>query len=222
VFFVFARTGGTDPRRAISTFVVPADTPGITVGPRDKKMGQAGAWTADVILDEVRVPAQALIGGEPGRGLSVAMRCLAHGRIHIAALCTGLSERLVDESVAFAETRRQSGPPIADFQLIQGLVADSVTDHLASRGLVLDAARRYDSGEDVRLAPSAAKYFASEAVSRVADRAVQIHGGAGYMRGVAVERLYRDARLFRIYEGTSQIQQVIIAREARAAARGRG
>jgi acyl-CoA dehydrogenase len=216
VFFVFARTElGEDPRTAISTFLVPKGSPGLTVGPKDRKMGQAGAWTADVVLDEVRVGADALVGTEPGTGLAVAMRCLAHGRIHIAALCTGLSERLVDESVAFAETRRQSGRPIADFQLVQGMIADSVTDHLASRGLVLDAAARYDSREDVRLSPSAAKYFASEAVCRVADRAVQIHGGAGYMQGVAVERLFRDARLFRIYEGTSQIQQVIIAREAR-------
>jgi acyl-CoA dehydrogenase len=218
VFFVFAKTGD-DPRKPISTFLVRRDTPGLTVGPKDKKMGQAGAWTADVILDDVRVPASALVGTEPGTGLAVAMRCLAHGRIHIAALCAGLSERLVDESIAFAETRQQSGRRIGDFQLVQGLIADSVTDQLASRGIVLDAAAQYDSGVDVRLAPSAAKYFASEAVSRVADRAVQIHGGAGYMQGVAVERLYRDARLFRIYEGTSQIQQVIIARQARYTAR---
>ncbi|WP_312868288.1 acyl-CoA dehydrogenase family protein [Amycolatopsis pithecellobii] len=217
VFFVFARIG--DDAGGISTFLVERGTPGVTVGPKDRKMGQAGAWTADVGFDGVVVGPDALIGGEPGHGLSVAMRCLAHGRIHIGALCVGLAERLVDESVAYATSRTQSGRPIADFQLVQGLIADSYTDYLAAHGVVMEAARRYEAGTDVRIAPSAAKYFASEAVFRVADRAVQIHGGSGYMRGNAVERLFRDARLFRLYEGTSQIQQVIIARELGRAAR---
>lgn len=213
VFMVFARTGGPGSA-GISTFMVPAGTPGLTVGPRDKKMGQGGAWTADVLLDGVRVGAEALVGGEDGlgRGWSTAMRCLAHGRIHIAALCVGMAERLVDETVEYARTRRQSGHPIGAFQLVQAMVADSVTDLHAGRALVLDAARAFDGGTDRRVAPSVAKYFCSEMVGRVADRAVQVHGGAGYMRGMAVERLYRDARLFRIYEGTSQIQQLIIAR----------
>jgi acyl-CoA dehydrogenase len=140
------------------------------------------------------------------------MGCLAHGRVHIAAMCVGMAERLVDESVSFARERRQSGRPIGSFQLVQGLIADSMTDYYAGRATVLDAARRFDTGEDTTVGPSCAKYFASEMVCRVADRAVQVHGGAGYMRGVPVERFYRDARLFRIYEGTSQIQQVIIAR----------
>jgi acyl-CoA dehydrogenase len=140
------------------------------------------------------------------------MKCLAHGRIHIAALCVGMAERLVDESVEYARNRKQSGRPIATFQLVQGLIADSVTEHLAGRSLVLAAARDFDAGIDRKVGPSAAKYFCSEMVGRVADRAVQVHGGAGYMRGVAAERFFRDARLFRIYEGTSQIQQVIIAR----------
>jgi acyl-CoA dehydrogenase len=224
VIMVFART---DPsaggNRGISTFLVPAGTSGLTIGPKDRKMGQFGAWTADVYLDDVRVPGEALVGGDDGvdRGFLTAAKCLAHGRAHIAALCVGMAGRLVHESVEFATTREQGGRPIASFQLVQGLIADSVTDHMAGRALVLDVARAYDAGTDKVQGPSAAKYFASEMVGRVADRAVQVHGGAGYIRGVAVERFYRDARLFRIYEGTSQIQQVIIARQALGkAARG--
>lgn len=221
VIMVFARTNpDAVGNRGISTFLVPAGTPGLSCGPRDKKMGQMGTWTSDVHLDDVRVPAAALVGGEQGLdvGFRTAAKCLAHGRAHIAALCVGMADRLVHESVAFAQTREQGGKPIASFQLIQGLVADSVTDHYAGRALVLDVARAYDAGTDTVSGPSAAKYFASEMVGRVADRAVQIHGGAGYIRGVAVERFYRDARLFRLYEGTSQIQQVIIARGALGAA----
>ena len=222
VFMVFARHGeaakATDD---ISAFLVPRDTPGLSVGPRDAKMGQHGAWTAEVHLQDVEVPADALIGGAEGRGKGyrTAMRCLAHGRIHIAALCVGLAQRLLEESVSYALARRQSGHPIAEFQLIQAMIADSQTELMAGRALVLAAAAEYDAGTDTRLAPSCAKYFASEMVNRVADRAVQIHGGAGYMRGVAVERFYRDARLFRIYEGTSQVQQVVIAKQAFARAR---
>jgi acyl-CoA dehydrogenase len=215
VFMVFARTDPDAPRtRGISTFLVPAGTPGLTVAPRDHKMGQFGAWTADVYFDDVRVPASALVGGEAGlnRGFSTAMGCIAHGRVHISALMVGMAERLVDESVAYASTRRQSGQLIGSFQLVQGLIADSQTDYYAGRATVLEAALAFDAGTDTKIGPSCAKYFASEMVWRVADRAVQVHGGAGYMRGVAVERFYRDARLFRIYEGTSQIQQVIIAK----------
>ena len=222
VIMVFARTDPDAPAtRGITTFLVPRDTPGLTIGPRDHKMGQFGAWTADVLLDDVRVAASTVIGGEPGVGLgfATAMRCLAHGRVHIAALCVGMAERLVDESVSYAASRRQSGRTIGEFQLVQGLIADSVTDLYAGRSLVLDVARRFDDGSDKKVGPSAAKYFASEMVARVADRAVQIHGGSGYIRGVAVERFYRDARLFRIYEGTSQIQQVIIAKHVLAGAR---
>jgi acyl-CoA dehydrogenase len=217
VIMVFARTNpDAVGNKGISTFLVPKGTPGLSIGPRDHKMGQFGAWTADVHLDDVRVPSAALVGGDAGvdQGFVTAARCLAHGRAHIAALCVGMADRLVHESVEFAKTREQGGRPIASFQLIQGLVADSVTDYRAGRALVLDVARGYDAGTDTVQGPSAAKYFASEMVGRVADRAVQIHGGAGYIRGVAVERFYRDARLFRIYEGTSQIQQLIIARGA--------
>jgi acyl-CoA dehydrogenase len=217
VIMVFARTNpDAVGNKGISTFLVPKGTPGLSIGPRDHKMGQFGAWTADVHLDDVRVPSTALVGGDAGvdQGFVTAARCLAHGRAHIAALCVGMADRLVHESVEFAKTREQGGRPIASFQLIQGLIADSVTDYRAGRALVLDVARGYDAGTDTVQGPSAAKYFASEMVGRVADRAVQIHGGAGYIRGVAVERFYRDARLFRIYEGTSQIQQLIIARGA--------
>ncbi|SHN46557.1 acyl-CoA dehydrogenase family protein [Cryptosporangium aurantiacum] len=216
VFMVFARTDPDAPgNRGITAFLVPADTPGVSVGTPDRKMGQFGAHTADVYLDEVILPGDAVVGGDQGvnNGFRIAAQCLAHGRIHIAALCVGMAGRLVSESVEFAQSRRAGGKPIARFQLVQGLVADSVTDHYAGRALVLDVARAYDAGTDRITGPAAAKYFCSEMVGRVADRAVQIHGGAGYMRGVAVERFYRDARLFRIYEGTSQIQQVIIARQ---------
>ncbi len=214
LFFVFARTDPDAPSgRGISTFVVERERPGLSVGPRDMTMGQAGAWTADVNLDGTRLPADHLVGLEPGAGLATALRCLSHGRMQIAALCVGLAERLVDESVRYAATRRQSGRPIGEFQLVQGMLADSQTDYAAARALVLATAAAFDSGADTRMGPSVAKYFASEAVGRIADRAVQVHGGMGYVRGVPVERLYRDARLFRLYEGTSQIQQLIIARE---------
>ena len=141
------------------------------------------------------------------------MRSLAHGRLTIAGVCVGVSARLIDESVSYAKERIQGGHPIGEYQLVQAMLADSETEYLAGKALVLDAAAKYDAGTDRRLGPSAAKYFASEAVGRIADRAVQIHGGSGYIRGIAVERLYRDVRLFRIYEGTSQIQQLVIARE---------
>ncbi|QEC50404.1 acyl-CoA dehydrogenase [Baekduia soli] len=215
LFMVFARTSREQPgARGISAFLVPAGAEGLEVGAPDHKMGQRGAWTADVHLDGVRVAGAGLIGGAAGvdRGFATAMKCLAHGRLHIAAVCVGMAQRLVDEQVAFATERRQGGRPIAAHQLIQGMVADSVTDLRAGRALVRTAAAAFDDGSDLTIGPSTAKYFCSEMVGRVADRAVQIHGGAGYMRDVPVERLYRDARLFRIYEGTSQIQQLIIAR----------
>jgi acyl-CoA dehydrogenase len=214
IFMVFARTDPeAPPGRGIGVFIVPARLDGVSVAARDHKMGQAGAWTADVSFSGARVPRDALVGEAAAAGYSTAMRSLAHGRLVIAAMCVGVMARLIDESVTYARERSQGGHPIADYQLIQAMLADSQTEYMAARALVLDAAARYDAGTDRRLAPSAAKYFASEAVGRIADRAVQIHGGSGYMRGVPVERLYRDVRLFRIYEGTSQIQQLVIARE---------
>jgi acyl-CoA dehydrogenase len=218
VIMVFARTTpGVSPSKGVSVFMVPTDTAGLSIGPKDRKMGQAGAWSADVYLDDVRVPHRAMVGEEEGAGYVTAMRSLAHGRLHIAALCVGMAQRLVHESVEYAQHREQGGKPISDFQLIQALLADSQTDTMAARALVLDAAAKFDAGVEEKMGPAVSKYFASEAVGRVADRAVQIHGGAGYMRGVAVERFYRDARLFRIYEGTSQIQQLVIARQLLAA-----
>jgi acyl-CoA dehydrogenase len=214
VFMVFARTDPhAPPGRGIGVFIVPAGTAGVTVAARDHKMGQAGAWTADVVFAEARVPGDALVGEEAQAGYATAMRSLAHGRLVIAAMCVGVAARLIDESVTYASERSQGGHPIGEYQLVQAMLADSQTEYMAARALVLDAAVQYDNGADRRLAPSAAKYFASEAVGRIADRAVQIHGGSGYIRGVPVERLYRDVRLFRIYEGTSQIQQLVIARE---------
>jgi acyl-CoA dehydrogenase len=214
VFMIFARTSlDVPPSRGVSVFMVPRGAAGLTIGPKDRKMGQAGAWSADVYLDGVRVPHSSMIGEQEGAGYVTAMKSLAHGRLHIAALCVGMAQRLVQESVDYALQRTQGGQPIAGFQLVQAMLADSQTDTMAARALVLDAAKRFDEGTDRKLGPAVSKYFASEAVGRVADRAVQIHGGAGYMRGVAAERFYRDARLFRIYEGTSQIQQLVIARQ---------
>ena len=210
VFMVFARTGGAGAR-GISTFLVAKDSPGLEVGPPDAKMGQRGAHTAEVFFDGVRVPAGNLIGAE-GTGFRTAMASLAHGRLSIAAVCVGLAQRILDEAVQYAKDRAQGGHKIGEYQLVQGLIADSQTELYAGRAMVLEGARAYDAGEDTRLGPSCAKYFCSEMVGRVADRAVQVFGGMGYMRGVPVERFYRDARLFRIYEGTSQIQQLMIAR----------
>jgi len=214
VFMVFARTDPEAPRgKGIGVFIVPAALPGVSVAAKDHKMGQAGAWTADVSFSGVRVPREALVGEAAAAGYATAMKSLAHGRLVIAGLCVGVAARLIDESVTYARERTQGGHRIGEYQLVQAMLADSKTEYLAARALVLDAADQYEAGTDRRLAPSAAKYFASEAVGRIADRAVQIHGGSGYIRGIPVERLYRDVRLFRIYEGTSQIQQLVIARE---------
>ncbi|MCP2343369.1 acyl-CoA dehydrogenase family protein [Actinomadura rupiterrae] len=210
VFMVFARTGGPGSR-GISTFLVPGDAQGLKVGPPDAKMGQRGAHTAEVFFDGVRVPASAMVGRE-GTGFRTAMASLAHGRVSISAVCVGLAQRILDETVAYARERSQGGRTIGEYQLIQGLIADSQTDLYAGRSMVVEAARAFDAGEDTKLGPSCTKYFCSEMVGRVADRAVQVFGGMGYMHGVPVERFYRDARLFRIYEGTSQIQQLVIAR----------
>jgi acyl-CoA dehydrogenase len=214
VFTVMARSEPEVKGSAgISAFIVPADTPGISFGKPDKKMGQRGATTCDVIFDDVVVPAANIIGGVPGRGFKTAMKVLDRGRIHIAAVALGQCDRLLAESVAYARDRKQFGQPISEFQLVQAMIADSQTDTLAATGLMEAAAQRYDAGENVSLEAAVAKYFASEAVGRVADRAVQIHGGAGYMAEYKVERFYRDVRVLRIYEGTSQVQQLIIARE---------
>jgi acyl-CoA dehydrogenase len=211
LFTVMARTGG-EGARGVSAFLVPADLPGVSVGAPEKKMGQQGAHVCDVHFDAVPVPAANRLG-EEGEGFKVAMRVLDRGRLHIAAVCVGISERLIRDAVAYAAERTQFGRPIADFQLIQAMIADSKTETMAARALVLEAARLKDAGAPITMEAAAAKYFASETVGRVADRAVQIFGGAGYIADYGIERLYRDVRLFRIYEGTSQIQQIVIARE---------
>ena len=213
---MFTLMARTDPQQkgaaGITAFIVDAKTPGISLGKIDRKMGQKGAHTCDVIFDGVKVPAANIIGGIEGRGFKTAMKVLDKGRIHIAAVCVGVAERLLRDTLRYAIERRQFGQPIAEFQLVQAMLADSRTELYAARTMVLDAARRRDAGEDVSTEAACCKYYASEMVGRVADRAVQIHGGAGYVADNGIERYYRDVRLFRIYEGTSQIQQIVIAR----------
>jgi acyl-CoA dehydrogenase len=211
LFTVMARTGG-EGAGGVSAFLVPADLPGVSIGKPEKKMGQQGAHVCDVNFDEAPVPAANRLGDE-GEGFKIAMRVLDRGRLHIAAVCVGISERLIADAVAYATERRQFGKALADFQLIQAMIADAKTETMAARALVLETAALKDAGKPITLAAAAAKYFASESVGRVADRAVQIFGGAGYIADYGIERLYRDVRLFRIYEGTSQIQQLVIARE---------
>jgi acyl-CoA dehydrogenase len=211
LFIVFARTRpADDDGPGIAVFLVPADADGVEVGAKDAKMGQEGAWTSDVNLDEVRVGDDALIGGSVDVGYRAAMTSLARGRIHIAALSVGAAQRALDESVNYAATATQGGTPIGNFQLVQAMIADMQTGVMAGRALVRDAARMWVTGEDRRIAPSTAKLFCTEMVGKVADLAVQVHGGAGYMRDVPVERIYRDVRLLRLYEGTSEIQRLII------------
>jgi len=211
LFIVFARTRPADDEGAgIAVFLVPADAAGVVVGAKDAKMGQEGAWTSDVSFDDVRVPATALIGGSEDIGYRAAMISLARGRVHIAALAVGTAQRALDESVAYAATATQGGTPIGNFQLVQAMIADQQTGVLAGRALVRETAKAWVNGEDRRIAPSAAKLFCTEMVGQVADLAVQIHGGSGYMREVPVERIYRDVRLLRLYEGTSEIQRLII------------
>jgi acyl-CoA dehydrogenase len=211
IFTLMARTGGPGAA-GITAFIVKKDSPGLSLGKIDKKMGQSGSYTCDVILEDCRVPAANIIGGIEGRGFKTAMKVLDRGRLHISAVCVGVAERLIRDAVAYAAERVQFGKPIAEFQLIQAMLADSRAEAYAARCMVLDAARRKDAGEAVSTEASCCKLFASEMVGRVADRAVQIHGGAGYISDYGVERFYRDVRLFRLYEGTSQIQQLVIAR----------
>jgi acyl-CoA dehydrogenase len=213
---IFTLMARTDPNNkgagGISAFIVDAQTPGISFGKRDSKMGQKGAHTCDVIFENCRVPAANLIGNVEGMGFKTAMKVLDKGRIHIAAICVAAAERMLDEALRYATERKQFGQPISQFQLVQAMLADSKAEIYAARSMVLDAARRRDDGLSVSTEASCAKLFASEMCGRVADRAVQIFGGAGYVSDYGIERFYRDVRLFRIYEGTSQIQQLVIAR----------
>ena len=212
-FTVMART---DPfikgAKGISAFIVDASTPGITLGPKDKKMGQQGSHTCDVIFEDCHVPAENIIGGVAGKGFITSMKVLDRGRLHISALSVGIAERLINDALSYAIDRTQFGKPIAEHQMIQVMLADSKAEAYAAKCMVLDAARQKDLGNKITTEASCCKLFATEMVGRVADKAVQIHGGAGYISEYAVERLYRDVRLFRLYEGTTQIQQMIIAR----------
>lgn len=215
IFTVFARTDPDAKGAAgVSAFLVEAGTPGVTLGRPDSKMGQKGSQTCDVVLSDVRVPAANIIGGPDrlNQGFKTAMKVLDRGRLHISAVCVGAAERLIRESLTFAMDRRQFGEPIAEKQLVQAMLADSRAEAFAARCMIEETARRRDAGRPVTTDVACCKMYASEMVGRVADRAVQIHGGAGYMAEYAVERFYRDVRLFRIYEGTTQIQQVLIAR----------
>ena len=211
LFVVFARISpAPESGNGIAVFLVPAESPGIEIGVKDAKMGQEGSRTAEVTFSRVRVGPAALVSGDPEVGYKAAMTSLARGRIHMAGLAVGSAQRALDESVSYAASATQGGTPIGDFQLVQAMIADQQTGVLAGRSLARDAARLYVTGEDRRIAPSAAKLFCTEMVGRAADLAVQIHGGTGYMREVPVERIYRDVRLMRLYEGTSEIQRLII------------
>jgi acyl-CoA dehydrogenase len=219
VFTVMART---DPNNkgagGISSILVPAGTRGITIGRPYKKMGQAGSSVSDVIFEDCKVPAKNLLG-EENTGFRKALRVLQRGRIHLSALSTGIAERLIDECVRYANERVQFGKTIGEFQLIQGMIADSKTEAYAGFCMTIDTAQRFDRNEPCITETSCTKYFCTEMVNRVADRAVQIFGGAGYVADAGIERFYRDVRILRIYEGTSQIQQIIIAGNLLAAER---
>ncbi|MGJ7914083.1 acyl-CoA dehydrogenase family protein [Massilia sp. LXY-6] len=216
-FTLMARTGDAGAG-GISSFIVPSDLPGISLGKPDKKMGQRGTKTCDVILENVRVPAANIIGGVPGKGFKTAMKVLDRGRLHVSALSCGVAQRVLDESVGYARERKQFGKRIGDFQLVQAMLADSQAELYAGWSMVQDCARRYDAkpagqfDPDVGMRASCAKMFCTEMAGRVADRGVQVHGGAGYINEYKVERFYRDVRLLRLYEGTTQIQQLIIGR----------
>jgi acyl-CoA dehydrogenase len=213
LFTVMARTNPDQPgARGVTAFIVPRDTPGLSVGKPEKKMGQQGAHICDVTFDGARVPVSTRLG-EEGEGFKVAMSVLDRGRLHISGVCVGMADRLIEEMTRYAVTRHQFGKPIGEHQLVQALLADSETEWYAARCMVLDAAECRDAGQSVTRKASCAKLFASEMVGRVADRAVQVFGGAGYVADYGIERFYRDARIFRIYEGTSQIQQIVIARD---------
>ena len=213
---VFTLMARTDPANkgagGVSAFIVDARSPGISLGRKDRKMGQRGAHTCDVIFENCRVPAANLIGLQEGRGFKTAMKVLEKGRIHIAAVCVGVASRILADTLRYAIERRQFGQSIAQFQLVQAMLADSRTEIYAAESMTLDAARRRDDRLDVSTEASCAKLFASEMCGRVADRGVQVFGGAGYIADYGIERFYRDVRLFRLYEGTSQIQQLVIAR----------
>ncbi len=215
LFTVVARTdaGGRD---VISAFLVPADTPGLSVGKPEHKMGQHGAPIADLILDDCFVPDEALLGAKEGTGLKTALGALDRGRLFIAACCAGLAYRIIEDAADYAVSRVQFGVPIAEHQLIQAMIADSQTEAYAAHAMVEKAARKAMTGAPIGVEASMCKLYATEMVGRVADRGVQIHGGSGYISDYMIEQIYRDVRVLRIYEGTTQIQQLIIAKNVLA------
>lgn len=214
VALIMARTSKDAlPKNAhVSAFLVPTDTPGVTIGKPDKKMGQSGSQIADVILEDVRLPADALLGDEEGKGFVYAMKSLDNGRISVGAAATGYARRALDSALRYANERKAFGGPIAQFQLIQQMLAESEIEIYAAESMMADVARRADAGENVLRKAAAFKVFASEMCGRVVDRVVQIYGGAGYLAEYDAERFFRDARIFRIYEGTTQILQLQIAK----------
>ncbi|MBG03143.1 MAG: acyl-CoA dehydrogenase [Rhodospirillaceae bacterium] len=214
VFVVMARTDAeTTTAKGISAFIVPSDTPGIEVAPWDRKLGNHGSHTAQIFFDDCRIPAANLLGGFEGQGFKNAMAGINVARMHVAATCVGQADRLIEMGRDYATGRIQFGHPIADFQAVQHMLAESYAETLAARSMVLETARRIDAGERPLADMSSCKLFASEMVCRVADRMLQIHGGAGYMAAFDVERFYRDVRLFRIFEGASEVHKMIISRE---------
>lgn len=219
LFTVFARTDAEAKGAAgISAFLIERGTPGLSTPPAYRKMGQHGSPVGEVILDRCRVPASAIVGGVPGQGFRTAMKALNKQRINLAGLCIGPAIRLVDEMVARAQSRRQFGQAIGEFQLVQQMIAESNIEVHAARALLLETARKRDDGQDVTMEASMCKLYASEMCGRVADRAVQVFGGGGYIADNVAERFYRDVRLFRLYEGTSQIHLLNIAKRTMALA----
>jgi acyl-CoA dehydrogenase len=214
VALIMARTEKENlPKNAhVSAFIVPMDTPGVSTGSPDKKMGQAGAHIADVILEDVHVPGDALLGGETGKGFVFAMKSLDNGRISVGAASTGYARRALDSALKYATERKAFGEPIANFQLIQAMLADSETEIYAAECMMADVTARADRGENILRKAAEFKVFASEMCGRVVDRVVQIYGGAGYLAEYDAERFFRDARIYRIYEGTTQILQLQIAK----------
>ena len=201
------------PKNAhVSAFIVPMDTPGISAANPDKKMGQEGSHIADVIMDDVKVPGDALLGGETGKGFRFAMMSLDNGRISVGAAATGYARRALDSAVRYATERKAFGEPIANFQLIQQMLAESDMEIYAAEAMMKDVCERADRGENILRKAAAFKVFASEMCGRVVDRVVQVYGGAGYLAEYDAERFFRDARIYRIYEGTTQILYLQIAK----------
>ena len=214
VGLIMARTEKENlPKNAhVSAFLVPMNTPGVSTGSPDKKMGQAGSHISDIMLDDVKVPGDALLGGETGKGFRFAMQSLDNGRISVGATATGYARRALNSAILYANERKAFGEPIARFQLIQAMLADSETEIYAAECMMKDVTERADRGENILVKAAAFKVFASVMCGRVVDRVVQIYGGAGYLAEYEAERYFRDARIYRISEGTTQILQLQIAK----------